>query len=125
MAMRGGPARRLVGNPLGGMLRDLDRQARSTTRRRRTPVPGQGDAVASLVGGVRRGVVRTGEDGRARWSYGAPYAGVPVLTALPVGSRPVVCVAEEVTPTYAVVRAWSPRGEPVGGVEVHLTARPA
>lgn len=34
MANRGGPARKLPGNPLGGVLRDLDRRTRSTTTNR-------------------------------------------------------------------------------------------
>ena len=37
MGMRGGPSRRIVANPLGGILRDVDRRTRSTTRRRGTP----------------------------------------------------------------------------------------
>lgn len=138
MAMRGGPSRRLVGNRLGGVLRDLDRQTRRTTRRGRVPGPAEGqegvqEAAAAprppsgpvrAPSAVSRAVVRTGEDGRARWPYREPYAVAPVLTALPVGPVPVVPVLEEVAPDHAVVRAWTLHGSPAAGVELHLTARP-
>ena len=146
MAMRGGPARRLTGNPLGGMLRDLDRRTRTTTRRTGTPA-GQGEGRAQPLPPppppppvVRPGpvaaVVVTGEDGRARWTYPRAYAGAPVLTAVAVDPAPdddertATVALEEVTSTYAVVRVWKTRPRrgagvvsPAGdGVRVHVTA---
>ncbi|WP_405893676.1 hypothetical protein OG272_15595 [Streptomyces sp. NBC_00104] len=147
MAMRGGAMRRMPGNPLGGMLRDLDRRTRTTTRStgRRAPA---GDPPAGEAGSPgERGpegppgrsttaaIVTTGDDGRARWMFPAPYALPPVLTALPVdpepgGDRTVTVALEEVTETCAVVRVWRTRPkrghgvtDPAGpGLFVHLTA---
>ncbi|WP_413808105.1 hypothetical protein [Streptomyces sp. OE57] len=149
MASRGGPARRLTGNPLGGMLRDLDRRTRSTTRRsrptppagqpgegRQAPLPPLPPPPPVLPSGPVAAVVATGEDGRARWTYPAPLAAPPVLAAVAIDPAPededrTVSVAlEEVTAAYAVVRVWRTRprrgtgvSSPVGeGVRVHLTA---
>lgn len=145
MALRGSPARRLQDNPLGGLLRDLDRRARSTTRRRgrpapqpvtepqqppeppRPPVRVRQDAAAVLV---------SGDDGRAVWRFAVPYPSAPVLTALvvtpePDGDQAVIAVAESVDAEGAVLRVWVTRPlrgtgvvEPAGaGMEVHVTAR--
>ncbi len=134
MALRGGPARRMPGNPLGGMLRDLDRRTRTTTRR--ASRPRSADTLAEAAIEPRTGprgergpagppgppgpstttvtVAVTGEDGRARWEFTTPYSQPPVLAALPVdpdpdGDRSVTVTLEEVTTTYAVVRVWRTR----------------
>lgn len=146
MALRGGPARRLTGNPLGGMLRDLDRRSRATTRRsrptgipegpegRQEPSPAPPPLPPARAVGPLAVVVETGEDGRARWAYPVPLAAPPVLTAVAVDPAPgdedctVLVALEEVTAGYAVVRVWRTRprhgsGVPAGaGVRVHLTA---
>ncbi|MFF5668785.1 hypothetical protein ACFY8S_01390 [Streptomyces hygroscopicus] len=151
MALRGGPARRLPGNPLGSMLRDIDRRTRTASRRTgRRPAP---DGPAEPREGPQgpRGpagppgpptpvttaatVAVTGDDGRARWEFPAPYDRPPVLTALPVdpdpgGDRTVTVALEDVTVAYAVVRVWRTRpvrgqgvADPAGpGASVHLTA---
>lgn len=144
MALRGGPTRRLPGNPLGGMLRDLDRRTRTTRRKPRPlgePQPAemledlqepQGPPSA-LTHAVTIAV--TGEDGRARWDFPAPFPTALVLTALPVDPEPgddrtVTAALETVTEAYAVVRVWRTRpkrgqgvADPAGaGVLVHLTA---
>ncbi len=142
MGLRGGPTRRLPGNALGGMLRDLD-------RRSRTPSPGRGrrreqeaqedmrqEPMTAAAAVPVAAVAVTGEDGRARWKFPAPLTATPVLTALPVDPAPdddertVTVAVEEVTPWYAVVRVWRTRprrgqgvASPVGeGVRVHLVA---
>lgn len=147
MAMRGSAARRLPGNPLGGLLRDIDRRTRTTTSRRSArlerpapeaappqPAPAAAPpAPAPAPSAV--GVVVTGLDGRARWTYPEPHLRAPVLTAVavdpePGAGRPVFAVLEEVAPGYAVVRVWRTRPrrgqgvvDPVGaGLAVHLTA---
>ncbi|MCF3960603.1 hypothetical protein [Streptomyces fuscigenes] len=150
MARRGGAARLVTGNPLGGMLRDLNRQTRRTTRRSGAPrpVPPEGGGSVAVSGPVvlpplpgaapYAAVVVTGEDGRARWTYPAPLPAPPVLTALPVDPDPgdedtvVTAVLEVATATEAVVRVWRTRprrgagvAAPAGeGVHVHLTAVP-
>lgn len=145
--MRGGPARLVTGNPLGGMFRELNRQARRPTRRRagapQPVVEGGQEAVRppvtpapALLSGPVGVVAETGEDGRARWVFPAPYAAPPVLTVAVVDPDPadeertVTAAVEEVTARGAVVRVWRTRSrrgagvaEPAGpGVLVHLGA---
>lgn len=143
MAMRGGPARRVPGNALGGLLRDIDRRSRTTTRRSGrgpAPEPERGERGPAGPPGPpgkapRAAVVVTDDEGRARWEFPAPYTVLPVLTALPVdpdpaAGRPVFAVLEEVTAEYAVVRVWRARprrgqgvADPAGaGVSVHVAA---
>lgn len=140
MAMRGGAARRLPGNPLGGLLRDMDRRTRTTTRRARPAGPPQPEAEPAAEPAPRpaerqAAVLTTGEDGRLRWTYGQPFGQPPVLTAVPVDPAPdsdlgtVVVALEAVTETYAYARAWrvGQRGKAVAagpGVTVHMTASP-
>lgn len=138
MAMRGSPMRRVVGNPLGGVLRDLDRRSRPTTRRRGPceeeppPVVLEGPRGSEGPPGppgparyLAAAVVATGGDGRARWTYPTPFSAPPALTALSSGSGPTVPVVEEITATYAVVRVWTLAGSPTSaGLRVHLTAAP-
>ena len=154
MALRGSPARRMIGNPMGGMLRDIDRRTRSTTRRSRPSKPREGLTEPPAGPPGERGpagppgppgvaitaatVAVTSEDGCARWEFSTPYAAPPVLTALPVdpdpdGDRTVMATLEAVTETYAVVRVWRTRPlrgkgvvEMAGpGMAVHLTATAA
>lgn len=127
MGMRGGPARRIAGNPLGGLLRDLDRRTRSTTRRRGRPVPPPVPVPQPEQSAPPRRraeaavVVSTDDTGRVRWEFPEPLAGSPVLSALPSGDKPLLVVVEEATRTQAVVRVWAALGEPAGpGVAVHL-----
>lgn len=145
MAMRGGPARRVPGNALGGVLRDLDRRSRATTRRSGrgpTPEPQRGErGPAGPPGPPGRAplaaVVTTDEEGRARWTFPTPGTVAPVLSALPVDpdpdtGRPLFVVLEEADAAHAVVRVWRARprrgqgvADPVGaGVAVHITATP-
>ncbi|MGW0086558.1 hypothetical protein [Streptomyces sp. NPDC003393] len=148
MAMRGGPGRLITGNPLGGMLRDLNRQTRRTTRRTgtvRPPADVEGGQEPSRPPGVPQparpsgpvaAVAVTGEDGRAQWAFPVPFGRPPVLSVVPVDPEPeddertVTAVVEEVASWYAVVRVWRTRPrrgagvvEPAGpGVRVHITA---
>lgn len=143
MARRGGPGRRVQGNPLGSVLRDLDRRSRSTTTRAGTgatasPVEGpRGPRGAPGPRGPSGGplgaatVLVTGEDGRARWKFDEPFTAAPVLTATavdpdPDGAMTVLAVWEEAEAAYAVLRVWRvPVGLPVGeGVRVHVVAMP-
>ncbi|WP_328434594.1 hypothetical protein [Streptomyces sp. NBC_00425] len=143
MALRGGPPRRLQNNPLGGILRDLDRRSRTTTRRKKPAPPEaiegprgprgprgeQGPPAVPSAGSV----VETGDDGRAVWAYPERYEEAPVLTAVAMSERPAVVVLEDVQEGFAVVRVWQVRPDPVSGlacpvgsgVRVHVTARPA
>ncbi|MFD8509725.1 hypothetical protein ACFV27_01065 [Streptomyces antimycoticus] len=141
----------MPGNPLGGMLRDLDRRTRTTTRRtgrqaaedeatqpRTGPRGARGPAGPPGAPGpstTAATVATTGEDSRARFDFPAPYAAPPVLTALAVDPEPeddraVTVALETVTEAYAVVRVWRTRprrgqgvAAPAGpGITVHLTA---
>lgn len=142
MAHRGSPARRIVGNPLGGLLGEVGRRARPTSRRSsRAGMPLEtdpdGSEVTRLVqpAGPTAAVAETDDEGRVRWTFGRTFAAPPVLTALPVDPDPdddraVTAVLEEVGTWYAVVRVWRTRPkrgqgvvEPAGpGVLLHLTA---
>lgn len=148
MAMRGSPARRMVGNPLGGVLRSLDQRARIAGRTRTTGAPREEEgrapaavertAASAAPGGPLAGVVETGEDGRARWVFpaacGAPGAVVVSVVDPDPGDeeRTVWAVLEEVTGWYATVRVWQTRprrgtgvATPAGaGVRVHVMAVP-
>lgn len=136
MAVRGTPASRLQGNPLGGMLRDLNRRSRSTTRRRGSkPTAVEGPAGRQGARGpagadgtvVAAAVVHTGEDGRAVFLL--PEGGGFVVTAVAVSSEPVIVTLEDPAGGQVVLRAWRVTPgvvEPVGaGVAVHVTAVPA
>ena len=131
MTIRGTAGRRVPGNPLAGVLRDLNRRTRATTRRTASssgeaPARSPGPAAPPRPPARSAAVVETGEDGRARWEYPRPFGAPPVLTALPAGTGPAVAVLEAATAAYAVVRVWGPDGSPAGaGVRVHLTATSA
>ncbi|REE63977.1 hypothetical protein BX257_6640 [Streptomyces sp. 3212.3] len=83
MGLRGGPTRRLPGNALGGMLRDLDRRSRTPSpgrgrRREQEAQAGEQPQPARTAAAVpAAAVVMTGEDARARWTFPAPFAAPP------------------------------------------------
>lgn len=142
MAMRGGPARRVVGNPLAGVLVHLDQRARIGGRRRTSnPEEGQDQAPppparVAAPGAPLAAVLTTGEDGRVRWEFPAPYGISPAVTAVAVDPDPgddertVWATLEEVTGWYATARVWRSRprrgagvADPAGaGVRVHVMA---
>lgn len=147
MALRGSSVRRSTASPLTSVLRDLDRRTRPQGRRGPTGpegaagadgVPGPPGAPGPAGPGPVAGIVLTGADGRAAWTYpAAPFSTAPVLAALvhdaaPDGSTTLTVVLESVTPEQAVVRVWRTRpllglgllpAVPAGaGVAVHLHA---
>jgi hypothetical protein len=143
MAMRGTPARRHIDGPLVGVLRNLDQRARIAGRTRSSGAPLENDPRPSGdppparadVGTVGE-VLTTGEDGRARYTFPAPYGAAPAVMAVAVDPEPgdddrtVFATLEEVTSWYALVRVWRTRPrrgsgvvEPAGaGLLVHVTA---
>ncbi|MFI2300186.1 hypothetical protein ACH5AL_15285 [Actinacidiphila glaucinigra] len=143
MAMRGTPARRaaVVGGPLVGVLREVDRRSRSTTRVRGTVVPpvegregppGPPGPAGSPAARTAAAVVETGADGSVRWDFAEAFDAPPVVGALlvmPGGGQLLTATLEEVTAAYAVVRVWRHKGgrshaaDP--GQAVHLTATAA
>jgi hypothetical protein len=82
-------------------------------------------------------VLTTGEDGRARWAFPAPYGAAPAVSVVALDPAPedddrtVLVALEEATTWCVVVRVWRTRGrrgagvaEPAGaGVRVHVTAQ--
>ncbi|WP_405759423.1 hypothetical protein OG234_13115 [Streptomyces sp. NBC_01420] len=143
MAIRTSPGRSIPGNPLGGVLRHLDTRARIAGRTRVTGAPDEGaepaaqrTVPAQAPGRAAGAVLTTGEDGRARWEFPAPYGGVPAVAVVPVDPDPgddertVTAALEEVTAWCVTVRVWRTRArrgtgvvEPAGpGVTVHVTA---
>jgi hypothetical protein len=141
MAMRGSPARRIVGNPLGSVLSTLDRRTRVAGRRRTPPreqeQPPPAVAPVRVAARPAAAVLTTGEDGRARWVFPAPYGVAPAVSAVAVDPAPqdeertVVVALEEVTAWCVVLRVWRTRArrgsgvtEPAGaGVRVHVAAQ--
>ncbi|MFD0208953.1 hypothetical protein ACFVH9_07435 [Streptomyces hirsutus] len=142
MAMRGTPARSLVGNPLGGVLRSLDQRTRIAGRTRVSGAPLEEDPAAHVPGpvlppdGPVAEILATGEDGRARWVFPASYGTPPAVSAVAVDPEPgddertVWAALEEVTGWYATVRVWRSRprrgsgvADPAGaGVQIHVMA---
>ncbi len=148
MALRGGMSRRVPGNPMASILRDIDRRTRTTTRRARParPQAEQEDTPAPPAETIRpavpvpdvtaAAVVVTGPDGRARWTYPRPTTGPRVVTASPVILAPneglALVVLEAMTATYVQLRVWcapSASGsafQPAGaGIQVHVIASSA
>jgi hypothetical protein len=142
MAMRGSPARRIVGNPLGSVLSNLDQRTRVASRRRTSTAQREQEtappaAAVRVAAWPAAAVLTTDEDGRARWAFPAPYGAAPAVSAVAVDPTPedeertVVVALEEVTTWYAVLRVWRTRGRrgsgvaaPAGaGVRVHVTAQ--
>ncbi|WP_242435942.1 hypothetical protein [Streptomyces sp. Root369] len=140
MAIRGSAARRNL-DPMGGVLRDLNRQSRTLSRKpgRRGRQGEQGLQGEQGVPGVAgppgeqgvpgppgpRGaapaaaVLTTAADGRATWTYAEPFAAPPVISALPVDPHPcddrtVTVTLEQVTGECATVRVW--RTQPLLGL---------
>jgi len=150
MASRGAANRRLPGNPMGGVLRDLGRQSR-TTSRKPGRVGAQGEQGPPGIPGPpgepgqqgppgappAAAIVTTGADGRATWAFLRPFTAPPVISALAVDTTPgddrtVTVALEQVTATHAVVRVWQTQAiiglgllplTPAGsGIQVHMTA---
>lgn len=138
MAVRGTPAMQLRGNALGGVLRDLNRRTRSTTKRRGpTPKTVEGQRGERGRDGrpgtiVAAALKHTDEDGYAEWEFPKPYGTPPVVGATAVSGGPAVAVIDEVTGSRVRVRVWNLLSSsasgviaPVGGgITVHLTACP-
>ncbi|WP_223125731.1 hypothetical protein [Streptomyces sp. TRM68367] len=150
MAVRGSAARRTLDNPMGGVLRDLNRKTRTLSRTpgRKGPQGEQGPRGERGLQGPpgeqgppgaapAAAVISTAADGRATWTYAQPFTGLPVLSALPVDPSPgddrmVMATLEEVTAEHATVRVWRtqpllglgllPTAPAGAGVQVHVTA---
>lgn len=117
MAMRGGPARRLVGNPLGGVLRASERAARRPTRRTGAPAPVQDvpeavEAVEEARTTARTGrvdaaaVVSTVPGGRAVWCPDLAL-GELVISAVVAGpGGPFTVSVLEDEPGRVVLQVW-------------------
>lgn len=132
MAARSSAVRRLPGNPMGGVLREIGRASRKATRmpgprgEQGTPGPpgGQGPpgdrgpvgeqgppGERGPAGAPAAAMVVTSADGRAAWVYELPFVRPPVITALavdpaPSDDRTVTVTLESVTADRAVVRVW-------------------
>lgn len=141
MALRGTPARRLVGNPLGGVLRGLDQRTRIAGRNRVSGAREQDPAPSTIESAARPAqcsgvVVTTCGDGRAQWVFPAPFGSTPVVSAVAVDPDPeddertVWVTVEEVTTWCVTVRVWRSRprrgagvATPAGeGLIVHVAA---
>lgn len=117
MATRGSPSRRIPGNPLGGILRDSARAARTVTG----PLSGGGASVYADTS-------LTDENGKVFITFPTPFVSAPVvqLTVGPAGngtSAPAVATVLEVTALTLSLVVWTLAGAPAGsGIIVHTTA---
>jgi hypothetical protein len=148
MAVRGTPASSLQGNALGGVLRDLSRRTRSTTKRGGAGKGAQGERGEQGKPGprgpagkdgttVHAALVHTDGDGRAVLTLPEVEEGqeliLSALATAPDGDALAWVVLESMCPELAVLRVWAARpldgpvsAVPVGaGVAVHVTAVPA
>lgn len=141
MAVRGSAARRTTGNPLVGVLRDLDQRSRRMANRRR-PAPPAAEVEPGPPGPrgrsgppgepgrtVAAAVVRTVPGGRAVWCPD-PELGELVVSAVVAGpGGPFTVSVLEEGPGRVVLQAWElvrhGRGtrwtEAEAGVRVHVT----
>lgn len=121
-------SRRVPGNPMASILRDIDRRTRTTTRRARParpeteeqpaePAPAQ--AAPKPPPPVVAFALVTGEDGGVRVEFVRPFA-APVVVASVIGAGTDVAVVEEVASSHAVVRVVSSSGARAPGVPVHV-----
>ncbi|MBA0053421.1 hypothetical protein E0L36_21850 [Streptomyces sp. AJS327] len=130
-------ARRVPGNPMGSILRDIDRRTRTTTRRARPaartepdeqptepePVPVQTAPKPPTPWGVAAFTLVTGEDGGVQVEFPRPFAS-PVVVASVIGSASAVAVVDEVTSSHAyvsVLRGTDARRAPGSSVHVIVT----
>ncbi|KPI33257.1 hypothetical protein OV450_1345 [Actinobacteria bacterium OV450] len=150
MAVRGSASRRVPGNPMAGVLRDLNRSARRVSRRSGggaggsaveevdPPIvlpPPEKRRPAALWPGPAAAVVTTGPEGRAVWRFPAPFSAPPVIGAVPVwagpygGGEAVAAAIEKVSEEAVTVQVWLVTAAEVlagpAGMPVHLTAVPA
>lgn len=110
MAQRGAPHRQLIGNPLGGILRDQERALRTVTG------PQGGGALTSYA------AVVTLNGGEAAVTFPRAFTTVPVVTATSQGV-PLVCYVASATVTDVTVKAVTIMGAvPPDGVVVHVQA---
>lgn len=141
MVLRSSAPYRGNGEPLTGVLRDLERRTRSVQRERpRVPAaerhgppgpqgdpgpagergdPGEPGEPGPPGPGVQSTTVTTGADGTAMWDAGT---GV-IVAATPVGATPTLA-AITVTGGAVTVHVWTGDGDPAPGVTVHLIATP-
>ncbi|WP_327385081.1 hypothetical protein [Streptomyces sp. NBC_01207] len=143
MAVRGMPTSRIPGNPMAGVLRDLNRAARRSRRRPRpeesesvdgapTPPPRGDRRAAALWSGPAATIAATDANGMASWRFPLPFEVPPVIGALPftrgvIGRGEALTVSiEDVSPEAVIVRVWRITSDSVlvapAGVAVHLTA---
>lgn len=120
MGVRTSDARRIPGNPLGGVLRATSRAARNGPRKRAAEP--EEDFVEEPVPVVSRAVsVPCETGGRVRWVFSSQLKTVPVVVAVAVADRPVTVTITEVTDSAVWLALWELDGTPAPeGTMVHL-----
>ena len=139
MAIRNSRARRVPGNPLGGILRDLSHSV-ATLSTRRLPKPyvapktaggtGSATSVAPAATPVAAPAttyatyVTTSDEGMATFAFEEEMASQPVFAVTPMSATPVSVTVSDVSQTGATFYAWEATGEPVPDVTLHVVATP-
>lgn len=112
MATRGSAARRVPGNPLGGILRDAQRKSRAVTGPR-------GSGAAQRYAGA----LTTGSSGSATVDFPVPFLEAPAVTATAESDTPRVVTIGSVSATAVTLVAWELDGSTAGsGVVLHVNA---
>lgn len=133
MAQRNRAARRIPGNPVASVLRQVLYESRRTTRRGRSTVTGTGgsdgsDGSSGDTGAVgppgppgppgpagpteilARARVTIGAGGQVVWNYGGPLPSVPFVFTTPVSGSAIFTSVSTVTATSAIILAFVQSG---------------
>lgn len=110
MAVRGSSSRRIIDNPLGGILREIDRSKRTVTG------PTSGGTQGSWSGQVAT------QSGTVTVTFPRAFGDVPVVVATSV-TTPLVCTVLSATSAGVTVRAFTLDGAIAGdGILLNITA---
>lgn len=126
MGRRTSAGRSLPGNPLGGVLRATQRQARAATRRMPRPTEDAAPVAAATPPATPFiGVVETNASGVAHFVFPATLDAAPVVAASVVCDGPATVTVAWVTYAAVALRVWDEYGATAApGTAVHVVAHP-
>jgi hypothetical protein len=111
MGTRGSSVRQVPGNPLAGLLRDLQRADRTVTG----PLSGGAAQTYSVA-------VMTDVNGQAVVAFPVAFLQPPIVQLTVASDQPRFATVSGATTTNATLVVWTPAGTPAPGVTVHVTA---
>lgn len=131
MGRRTSAARSVPGSAMGGVLRAVQRSARTATRRPVAATPD--DGLVATPAATRTvacatplaAMVTTGPDGVAHWTFPEAMPATPAVTATVLSHTPATVTVKWVTLTGVALHVWDEYGAPArAGVDVHVLAFP-